>query len=331
MDRKTRKSCKIFAPSTSLRRRVGYSLAIVRLIFAPVIILAVYYLFQMGWIVDRIVNVDERAATLTEQVSSEILEARRAERNYFLLHDPANLQTNQEALRGVAEKFKAIGGLEPQEGPAAQKGLDWVDIYQQEFAAAVSAMTQGGQTPVERIQAVITAYEKELGDVLKASRRESRTKLIDELRSRIGSFDGQIAKTVQASNPDLRRVTGNLQISSEQILQLAAALKQRNWERVQADHRQARLLIHRAEWVLTIVSVFTILLSVWISLILPRQVVEPLIRLRETIDHAAAGNYDIDFELQGGGEVVDIAKSLQNLTAVLRRTASSARWSAYPA
>jgi signal transduction histidine kinase len=105
---------------------------------------------------------------------------------------------------------------------------------------------------------------------------------------------------------------------------LAAALRERNWQRVQADHQGARLLIRRAEWVLTIVSAFTILLSVWISFVLPRQAVEPLVRLRDAIDHAATGNYDIEFELQGGGEVVDIARSLQNLTAVLRRSTSSA-------
>ena len=75
------KSFKILAPGNSLRRRTAYSLALVRLILAPVIFLTVYYLFQMGWIVDRIVNTDAPAATLAQQASIEMLEARRAERN----------------------------------------------------------------------------------------------------------------------------------------------------------------------------------------------------------------------------------------------------------
>ncbi len=54
MSWKIRKSFKIFAPGSSLRKRVGYSLAIVRLILVPVIFLSVYYLFAMGRIVDRI-------------------------------------------------------------------------------------------------------------------------------------------------------------------------------------------------------------------------------------------------------------------------------------
>jgi hypothetical protein len=48
-------------------------MAIVRLILVPVIFLAVYYLFVMGRIVDRIVNVDAPAAKFAEQASIEIL------------------------------------------------------------------------------------------------------------------------------------------------------------------------------------------------------------------------------------------------------------------
>jgi hypothetical protein len=59
-----RRTFAIFAPSVSLRRRVAFSLAIVRLILAPVILVGIYYLFEMGWIVDRIVSVDAPARIL---------------------------------------------------------------------------------------------------------------------------------------------------------------------------------------------------------------------------------------------------------------------------
>jgi hypothetical protein len=39
-------------------------------------------------------------------------------------------------------------------------------------------------------------------------------------------------------------------------------------------------------------------------------VVKPLLELREAVDHAASGNYLIDFELRGEGEVVELAKSV---------------------
>jgi hypothetical protein len=78
---RVRKPLRVFTRGVSLRRRVAYSLAIVRLILVPVIFLAVYYLFRMGWIVDRIVSVDAPVATLSERVTIEMLDARRSERN----------------------------------------------------------------------------------------------------------------------------------------------------------------------------------------------------------------------------------------------------------
>lgn len=110
-----RRTFKILAPGNSLRKRVALSLAIARLILVPVIFLAVCYLFEMRWIVDRIVNVDAPAATLAQKASIEMLEARRAERNYLLLHDASYLAANCESLRKTKQIVSQIQELEPQE------------------------------------------------------------------------------------------------------------------------------------------------------------------------------------------------------------------------
>jgi nitrogen fixation/metabolism regulation signal transduction histidine kinase len=75
---------------------------------------------------------------------------------------------------------------------------------------------------------------------------------------------------------------------------------------------------------LSIASVLTILLSVWMSLILPRQVVKPLLNLKEAVDHVVSGNYEIEFRVHGKGEVVDLGKSIHNLVrhlTAVRQTA----------
>jgi signal transduction histidine kinase len=43
--------------------------------------------------------------------------------------------------------------------------------------------------------------------------------------------------------------------------------------------------------------------------------------LREAVDQAASGQYQIDLELRGEGEVVELAKSLQKLITHLKQTA----------
>jgi CHASE3 domain sensor protein len=316
-----RKSFKIFAPGSSLRRRVAYSLAIVRLVLVPVIFLAVYYLFKMGLIVDRIVNVDAPVTTLAEQASVQMLSARRAERSYFLLRDPGYLQANQESLTQVKEILGKIRNLASSEERSTQKALENVKLYEQQFAAAVSTEGKPGGTAVERVQEVVRAYEKDLNDLLKQARSKTRTQLIDNLRSQVGSFDAQITSTMEAGDPTLRTATPTLQASSQQILGIASELESRSWARVQHDHEEARHLLYRAEWVLSVVSGLTLLLSVWISFVLPRQVVKPLLELREAVDHAASGNYLIDFELRGEGEVVELAKSVRHLITHVRQTA----------
>jgi methyl-accepting chemotaxis protein len=309
---------RILAPGSSLRRRVAYSLAVVRVILVPVIVLAVYYLFQIGFIVDHIVSYDAPAATLAQQATIEMLDSRRAERNYLLLNDTASLQATRESIGKIEQILEAIRDLNPSDQELTQKSLDAIHQYRGRLETAVTLVGKPGQAPAERINAVVTAYEHDLDSLLKSAPYKRRSQLIDELRDRVDSFDAQISKTVQEVNPALRQITVDLQNSGQDVLDLASQLEARNWGRIESDHRKATRLISRAEWSLGIVSVITFLVSVWISFVLPRQVVKPLVSLREAVDHAAAGNYEIDFDIQGEGEVVELTNSIRNLIAHVR-------------
>jgi len=318
MARAIRNSIKILAPGSSLRRRVAYSLAIVRLILAPVIFLAVYYLFEMGWIVDRIVSVDAPVASMAEQASIEMFEARRAERNYLLLRDPIDLQANRESVKNIHDTLDRISNLDPSDQTAIRSASDALNHYQEQFEAATATLP-AGQAPSDSIQAVVRAYETDLDELLKKARFKKRAQLVNELRSRVDSFDAQISKTVQEGNPALRQTTEDLQNSSQEILRLMSELEARNWMRVQNDHQTARRLINHAEWYLGIVSAFSFILSIWISFILPHQVVRPLLELKKAVDRAAAGDIGIDFDIQGEGEVAQLANSVRNLVGHMQQ------------
>ncbi len=313
-----RKSFKIFAPGNSLRKRIAYSLAIVRLILVPVFFVAVYYLFRMSRIVDSIVNVDAPAASLAQQASIEMLEARRAERNYLLLHDPSYVEANHQAVQKTQENLGKIRDLEPDEQSEVETAWRALALYQQRLAAGVSTLEQPGQGPADRIQAVVRAYEQDLDKLLRRARRSNRGQLIEELRKRIGSFDSQITETAQQDNPELRRVSQDLHSSSGEVLRITSDLESRNWSRIQREHAEARHLIQQAEWALSIVSAITLLISIWVSYTLPGQVIKPLLKLKEAVDHAASGNYEIEFDVHGKGEIVDLATSLRNMFASIR-------------
>jgi methyl-accepting chemotaxis protein len=315
-----RRSFQVLAPGASLRRRVAYSLAIVRLILVPVIVVSVYYLLQVGWLVDRIVSYDAPAATLAQQASIEMLQARHTERNYLLLYDPASLQANRDSVQKMEQILTAIRDLHPSDQALTQLALEALHRYQAGFQAAVVVIGQPGQAPADRVDAVLITYEKDLDQLLKSTRYKTHAQLVDEMRNRVGSFDAQITKTIQEGNPALRKITSDLQSSGQDVLDLTARLETRSWSRIEYDHNKARRMISRAEWSLTIVSAITLLVSIWISFVLPRQVVKPLLSLKDAVDHAAAGNYEIEFDIQGEGEVVQLADSIRLLIRHMRET-----------
>jgi methyl-accepting chemotaxis protein len=309
---------RVFARGASLRRRVVYSLAIVRLILFPVIVLAIYYLFAMAGIVDRIVSVDAPAANLAERASVEMLTARRAERNYLLLHDPQDLQVNANSLTRLRGLTRQLSELQPAERPSTQAMLQQLDLYQSRLDAAVSHLGEPRQAPLQQVQKVVSDYEKDINELLRRARHENQGQLIDDLRSRVGSFDAQISETLETTDPALRQTAAGLDDASGRFDDFASQVEKRSWDRVESDHREARSLKGRAEWVVCLVSAFVFLLSVWVSFVLPREVVSPLVDLKNAVDHAAAGNYEIEFDVQGEGEVVQLANSVRRLLAHMR-------------
>ena len=316
---------RVFFRGTSLRRRVVYSLAIVRFILLPVIALAIYYLFVMASIVDRIVSVDAPLANLAEQSSAEMLNARRSERNYFLAHDPADLQANRQSLVRLRDLTRQISELDPEEATTAQNMRDQLDLYQSRLDGMVSHLGSLQQAPMQHVEGVVKAYERDIDDLLRRARHEREAKIIDQLRTRVGSFDAEITRTLESSDPALRQASAGLQDAFDRFQQLSGDLEKRSWRRVENDHREARTLKRRAEWVVSLVSLLVFLVSVWVSFVLPQEVVSPLVDLKAAVDHAAAGNYEIEFDVQGEGEVVQLANSVRNLIAHVREKDLSGR------
>src|SRR5271163_2429349 len=133
----------------SLRRRVALSLGLVRLILVPVIFLAVYYLIAMASIVDRIVSVDAPVATNAERASIEMLDARRAETNYFLLHDPDDIACNRESLRQLEKTVQACRTLQPEERPTFDELEVQIALYRLSFNHAVERLGESNMPPIE--------------------------------------------------------------------------------------------------------------------------------------------------------------------------------------
>jgi CHASE3 domain sensor protein len=317
MIRRVRESLLKYLQRGTFRRRLAYSLAIVRLILVPVIFLAIYYLFVMGRIVDRIVNEDAPAATLAQQASIEMLMARRAERTFLLSHDPTAVHTVDQSLSDVEKIIKQIQALQPQEQGEVRLAQSAAGVYANEFRTFVSTVGGSNISGANQFQSVIQDYEKGLDDLIRREKYINKTRMIDELRARVSSFDDQIMKTIQATDPALSKVTMDLQASSKKVLKSLSAIEDQSWKAVQEDHREARQLLHRAEWTLSIVSGLTFLLSIWISFILPKQLVQPLVNLKQAVDRAISDDHEAIQNISVEGELGQLAGSIRRLIARL--------------
>jgi hypothetical protein len=272
----------------------------------------------MSRIVDRIASADAPVATLAERAALQMMDARRSERNYFLLHDPEEIEANHRFLASLKRTLTECSERQPEERQAIDRMQGLATLYRQRLDEAVLHAGGTTQAPVERLRQVVRAYQKDLDEVLKRASGQSRAQLIEDLRTRVGSFDAEVATTLEAEDPDFRRISQDLRTASQEILDQANELEKRSWDRVNHDHQEARDLMRRAEWVLIIVSSLTILLSIWVSFTLPRQVVKPLANLKQAVDDAAAGNYEVELDVQGNGEVAQLANSVRNLIAHFR-------------
>ena len=213
--------------------------------------------------------------------------------------------------------------IEADEEDDVEMASQGLALYQQRLEAGLATLEESSKGSGDRIQAVVTAYEGDLDQLLRRANRTRRDQLVEELRKRIDSFDSQITRTAQQDNPTLRKVTSDLNDSSEEVLKIASELGSRNWDQVRKEHAEARDLIRQAERSVSIVSAITLLTSIWVSFILPRQVVKPLLELKKSIDHAATGNFEIEFDVQGKGEIVELAASLRNMFAAVQKALST--------
>src|SRR5208282_1425951 len=114
-----------------------------------------------------------------ERASIEMLDARRAETNYFLLHDPDDIARNRVSLMQLEQTVQTCRALQPEEKATFDDLEAQITLYRSGFNHAVERLGESNLPPVESLREIVRTYKKDLDDVLAHSPRESRTRLIE--------------------------------------------------------------------------------------------------------------------------------------------------------
>lgn len=307
----------------SLKGRIGLGITISRLIFLPVIFVAVYYIAGMVKTTNQIATVDARVALLAEQVGAEITELRRAEINYLLLKDPAVFKKLKERSQVIVAHIE--DGLDL--GSGEKSRFTRMKAAVKAYAATIEQISQSNESVqdtaiLNQFAKSVHNYQKRIDALLAAAKKarsqEEISRSVDEISNEAMSFDHFIVQSVVASESNRARQLEELQSKGEEIDALAREIRENSWRKVEEERGYAEHLGNRATLLITITLAVTLVLSFAFTWYLPRKVLSPIREVTQALRKASNGNYDVFLRLSAKDELGELVNEFHNLVDHLK-------------
>jgi nitrogen fixation/metabolism regulation signal transduction histidine kinase len=312
----------------SMRGRIGLGITLSRLIFLPVIFLAIYYLAGMVKATNQIATVDAKAARIAEQIISEIGELRRAEKNYLLLKDPSYLKKMNELSQLVIAQIEDGLLISSTERNRFARMKEAVRAYVTNIEI-ISQSTEPGQdvAALKQFSKMVRNYQSRIDSLLtvaKGSRsQEEISQSIDVISNEAMSFDRFIVQSVIASEPKRFKLFEGLQSKGDEIANLARLINENSWKKVEEERSHAEELGNRATLLITVTLVVTLLLSFAFTWYLPRKVLHPIRAITQALRKASNGNYDVFLHLSAKDELGELVYEFHNFIEHVRSRETS--------
>jgi nitrogen fixation/metabolism regulation signal transduction histidine kinase len=307
----------------SMKSRIGLGITISRLIFLPVIFMAIYYIAVMVSATNQIATVDAKVARMAEQIISEIAEMRRAEKNYLLLKDPAYLKKINEVSQQVIAQIEDGLFISSSERNRFAEMKEAVKAY----VSNIELVSQSSEplpdaAALNRFAELVRSYQKRIDSLLEvANRLKSQdviSQSIDAISNEAMSFDRYILQSVIASEPQRSKLLAELQSKGDQIALLARQINENSWKKVEEERSHTERLGNRATLLITITLTVTLLLSFAFTWYLPRRVLNPIREITQALRKASSGNYDVFLHLSAKDELGDLVNEFHNLVDHMR-------------
>jgi methyl-accepting chemotaxis protein len=306
-----------------MKSRIGLGITISRLIFLPVIFMAIYYIAVMVSATNQIATVDAKVARMAEQIISEIGEMRRAEKNYLLLKDPAYLKKINEVSQLVIAQIEDGLFISSSERNRFAEMKEAVKAY----VSNIELVSQSSEplqdaAALNRFSDLVRSYQKRIDSLLEvANRLKSQNEIsqsIDAISNEAMSFDRYIVQAVIASEPQRAKLLAELQSKGDQIAVLARQINENSWKKVEEERSRTEQLGNRATLLITITLTVTLLLSFAFTWYLPRRVLNPIREITQALRKASSGNYDVFLHLSAKDELGDLVNEFHNLVDHMR-------------
>ncbi len=300
----------------SLKGRIGLGITISRLIFLPVIFLAVYYIAGMVNTTNQIARVDAKSALLAEQISAEINEMRSNEKSYFLLKDPSELKKIKERAQVIVAHID--DGVET--GSEERNHFVQLKNSVKSYVSTIERIGESHGTVNDA--AVLNQFTKPVRDhqtriewllrlANRARSKEDISRVVDEINKEAMSFDSFIVHSVLIPGPNQARQ--ELQSKGEEIDTLVRQIRETSWRKVAEERSYAEHLGSRATLLITITLAVTLMLSFAFTWYLPRKVLRPIREITQALRKASNGNYNVFLQLKAKDELGELVNEFHNL------------------
>jgi HAMP domain-containing protein len=307
----------------SMKGRIGLGIAASRLIFLPVITLAIFYISNMKSAATRIAYHEVKAARIADQAVQDIAEIRKSERDFLLLKDPIHLkEIDEKALRLLQQNENGLI-LDPSEQAKFARLRDQVEKYLNHIRSLSQTITPSSKiTSYPYFPKMLDSYQK-LVDSMVGAAKSSRTadeinRSIVEISNPDLSFDRFVIKGLIESDPQRAILYQEMQFRGTQLETLARQISETHWKKVELEQTKIEELGDRATLLITITLVITLVVSFTFTWYLPRRVLHPLRQITQALRSASSGNYDVFLHLSAKDELGELVNEFHNLIEHMR-------------
>ncbi len=312
----------------SMKGRIGLGIAASRLIFLPVITLAIYYIANMKDAANRIAYYEVKAARFADQAVQDITEIRKSERDFLLLKDPVHLKEIDDKGQKLLHQIEN-GLLENEPLIDAGEKIKF-EMFRSEVKKYLNHIQSLSQTigPSSTIAnypqfpEMVGSYQKLVNSMLEAAKSsrsaDEISRSIVEVSNPDLSFDRFVIQTLVGSDANRAGLYKELQSRGAQLELLARQISQTRWKKMELERSKIEELGDRATLLITITLVLTLVVSFTFTWYLPRRVLNPLRQITQALRSASSGNYDVFLHLSAKDELGEMVNEFHNLIEHIR-------------
>jgi nitrogen fixation/metabolism regulation signal transduction histidine kinase len=298
----------------SVKGKIRLALFIVGFLSLATSFISLAYMNNMIRKIKDITQVDAALAALARDISIQILEARREEKNFIIYLDQSYIKNTYSIIDQVTLNVAEARVLAPQHS-AALDSIDSLAVHYLAHIEQLATTFQEDPNTISRIQKQMLDYEERLKKALSGS--ETRD---DSLPSWISDLNILLASTAAKMSVEKVRLLTNLRETSDQILQISQQMTIAAQESLTEHSKEGVIFGVRAQRNALTVFIITGLLLAYLIFYFPKRILFPFRSINRAIKAIGRGESStIIPEFRKGEEFWDLVNSIQDTLRQLRQ------------